>query len=51
MVANNVLELSSISAWKEGKLQLQKRPLIKVRPFFFPSSALPIKSKRNKHII
>ncbi|KAI3686330.1 hypothetical protein L1987_80004 [Smallanthus sonchifolius] len=32
MVANNVLELSSISAWKEGKLQLQKRPLIKVDP-------------------
>lgn len=32
MVANNVLELSSISAWKEGKLQLQRRPLIKVDP-------------------
>ncbi|CAH1428568.1 unnamed protein product [Lactuca virosa] len=32
MVANNVLESSSISAWKEGKLQLQKRPLIKVDP-------------------
>ncbi|KAK9065172.1 hypothetical protein SSX86_016555 [Deinandra increscens subsp. villosa] len=32
MVAKNVLELSSISAWKEGKLQLQRRPLIKVDP-------------------
>ncbi|KAI7730182.1 hypothetical protein M8C21_022735 [Ambrosia artemisiifolia] len=32
MVANHALELSSISAWKEGKLQLHKRPLIKVDP-------------------
>lgn len=33
-VANNVLELSPLSAWKEGKLQLQRRPLIKVRVQF-----------------
>ncbi|KAJ0902793.1 putative AMP-activated kinase, glycogen-binding protein [Helianthus annuus] len=32
MVVNRVLEVSSISAWKEGKLQLQRRPLIKVDP-------------------
>ncbi|KAD5507742.1 hypothetical protein R6Q59_031477 [Mikania micrantha] len=30
--ANGVLDLSSISAWKEGKLQLQRSPLIKVDP-------------------
>nr|XP_043636273.1 sucrose nonfermenting 4-like protein [Erigeron canadensis] len=29
---NNVNQLSTISAWKEGKLQLQRRPLIHVGP-------------------
>ncbi|PWA68623.1 CBS domain, Immunoglobulin E-set [Artemisia annua] len=30
MASNNVHQLSTISAWKEGKLQLQRRPLIQV---------------------
>lgn len=32
MATNNVHQLSTISAWKEGKLQLQRRPLIQVDP-------------------
>ncbi|XP_071690263.1 sucrose nonfermenting 4-like protein [Rutidosis leptorrhynchoides] len=32
MANNNVNHLSTISAWKEGKLQLQRRPLIQVHP-------------------
>lgn len=32
MASNNVHQLSTISAWKEGKLQLQRRPLIQVHP-------------------
>ncbi|KAI3737474.1 hypothetical protein L2E82_27478 [Cichorium intybus] len=32
MGTNNVHQLSTIFAWKEGKLQLQRRPLIQVDP-------------------
>lgn len=32
MATNNAHQLSTISAWKEGKLQLQRRPLIQVDP-------------------
>ncbi|XP_071733400.1 sucrose nonfermenting 4-like protein isoform X2 [Rutidosis leptorrhynchoides] len=32
MATNNVNHLSTISAWKEAKLQLQRRPLIQVHP-------------------
>ncbi|XP_023748461.1 sucrose nonfermenting 4-like protein isoform X1 [Lactuca sativa] len=32
MGTNSVHQFSTISAWKEGKLQLQRRPLIKVDP-------------------
>ncbi|KVH98109.1 Cystathionine beta-synthase, core [Cynara cardunculus var. scolymus] len=30
MATNNIHQLSTISAWKEGKLQLQRRPLIQI---------------------
>ncbi|KAI3773531.1 hypothetical protein L1987_48061 [Smallanthus sonchifolius] len=32
MATNNVNQFSTISAWKEGKLQLQRRPLIQIHP-------------------
>ncbi|KAI7727462.1 hypothetical protein M8C21_010805 [Ambrosia artemisiifolia] len=32
MAASNVNQLSTISAWKEGKLQLHRRPLIQIHP-------------------
>ncbi|XP_076927637.1 sucrose nonfermenting 4-like protein [Bidens hawaiensis] len=32
MATNNVNPFSTISAWKEGKLQLQRRPLIQIHP-------------------
>ncbi|KAJ0579672.1 putative AMP-activated kinase, glycogen-binding protein [Helianthus annuus] len=32
MATNNVNQFSTISAWKEGKLQLQRRPLVQIHP-------------------
>ncbi|KAI3802575.1 hypothetical protein L1987_30713 [Smallanthus sonchifolius] len=32
MATNNVNQFSTISAWKEGKLQLRRRPLIQIHP-------------------